>query len=135
MKSQHPCAKPVGFTIIELTVVILVLLALAGMSMYYGTGLNDWKKAKDASEKLRSVYSAQKGYLADNPTTAVSTLTPAMVLPYMPNRETALPTATALDGSALTIKVDVSPPVVVNGSGATYDPSGSSNDGQWDVGL
>ena len=127
--------RPAGLTLIELTVVILVLLAMTGLAIYYTGGMDKWNKGKDASEKLRSVHAAQKAYLADNPTVAVSNLTAARIIPYLPSGETALPAVVSETGAALTIRLTVSPPVLLDGSGAVYDPSGNSNDGLWDVGL
>ncbi len=135
MKSQFAPPSHRGVTLIEMTVVILVLLTLASVSFMYAKGTENWKKGKDASEKLRTVYAAQRSYLSDNPTVAVSTLTGNMLLPYMPTGETSIPTATAENGATLTIKLNASPPVVIDGSGGAYDPSGSSTDGLWDVGL
>ena len=126
--------RSAGVTLIEMTLVILVLLGMLGVGLHYSGSLEDWKRAKDAAEKLRSVYTAQKGYLADNPTVLVSTLTPAMLIPYMPNGETAIPTATSPTGATLTIDVDVSPPVLLEGTTPFTDPSGSTTDGLWDVG-
>ena len=127
--------RPAGLTLIELTVVILVLLAMTSLAIYYTGGLDKWNKGKDASEKLRSVHAAQKAFLADNPTVAVSTLTAARIIPYLPSGETSLPTVVSETGAALTIRLTVSPPVLLDGGGVVYDPSGNSNDGLWDVGL
>jgi predicted lipoprotein len=96
--------------------------------------MDDWSLGREASETLRAVYSAQRMYLADNPTQAVSTITAAQILPYLQNAPTALPTVKSLTGTALTIRVNVSPPVINAGSGVTYDPSGNSKDSLWDVG-
>lgn len=139
MKSQSEDRKPSGVTLIEMTIVILVLLTMMSVGMYFTQGMSEWKRGKDAGEKLRTVYAAQKSYLADNPTVVLSTLSEAeaatRILPYMPTPETSLPTALSEDGATtLTIKANVSPPVTVNGN-ATYDPSGSTSDGLWDVGL
>ena len=73
-------------------------------------------------------------YLADNPTVSVASLTPALVLPYLPNNVTVMPTVKSLTGANLGIIVTVSPPVINAGSGTAYDPSGSNNDSLWDVG-
>lgn len=130
---MNTCAPPVhpapvlsrnrGVTLIELSIVILVLLALAGIGLYVGGGYNTWNKERQAIEKLRTVYSAQRGYLADHPTTAVSALTPEMIIPYLATGEEDLPPVEGLDGSTQTIQVDVMPPVVPNGAG-----------GEWTVG-
>jgi predicted lipoprotein len=74
-------------------------------------------------------------FLADNPTTLVANITAAQLIPYLPNQATAIPTVKALTGVTMTIRVNVNPPNINNGSGGIYDPSGSSNDSLWDVGL
>lgn len=127
--------RPAGVTLIELTVVIMVLLAMTGLAIYYTGGMDKWNKGKEASEKLRSVYAAQKAYLADNPTVAVSSLNSNRITPYLPGGETSLPSVVSETGAALTIRLTVSPPVLVDAGGTIYDPSGNSNDGLWDVGL
>jgi hypothetical protein len=81
---------------------------------------------------LRSVKAAQLMYLADNPATPVTNLTQALLLPYMPNGY--WPTLPSVNGVVPTINCTVFPPVAVLG-GVTYDPSGSTTDGLWDVGL
>ncbi|NQX02425.1 hypothetical protein HQ447_17340, partial [bacterium] len=73
-------------------------------------------------------------YLADNPTASVANLTNELLLPYLPNNMTAMPTIKSLTGSSLAVIVTVSPPVINAGSGVTYDPSGSNKDTLWDVG-
>jgi len=123
-----------GLTLLEMTIVILILLTLAGGSLYFGGKIGDWRRGRDAAETLRTVYAAQRMFLADNPTVAVSSLTPAQLIPYLPKGMTAMPTVTSLDDTELAIKITVSPPVVDAGDGAVYDPSGSSKDGLWDIG-
>jgi len=128
-----------GFTLIELSVVIFILIALLSMGFGMSKAIDTWKKAKEASETLRSVYTAQRLYLADHPTTALSTLTPTLVAPYIPNGNgTTVPTATSLTNSTLYARVNVSPPYWTTAAGGTtgsaYDPSGSATDSLWDVG-
>ncbi|MBT8037483.1 MAG: type II secretion system GspH family protein [Verrucomicrobiae bacterium] len=123
-----------GLTLIEITVVISVLLSLLGISMYVSTGYSDWKLGSEASQKLRMVYNAQRTYLAEHPTESPSSLTAAKVIPYLSDNSPSLPTVESLDGDDLSIKVTVSPPVVVDG-GSNYDPSGDTEDGLWDVGM
>lgn len=123
-----------GMTLLELTLVILVLMTLIGTSLYFGGNLNDWKKGREASEALRSVYAAQRGFLADNPRRQLNTLTAAELVPYLPNRGSTFPVVEDLDGGLLGYDVQVDPPVLEDGSGATYDPSGKSDDSLWDVG-
>jgi type II secretory pathway pseudopilin PulG len=130
----RPQSRPRAFTLLEMTLVIMVLLALISVGMYSGSAIKTWRLGRQASESLRSVYTAQKLYLADNPTVPVTSLTPALLIPYLTNRATSMPTVTSLTGATLTIKVTVFPPVVDSGSGVAYDPSGSPTDSLWDVG-
>jgi len=137
MTRKPPIPFPVplrAFTLVEMTLVIMILLALIGAGLFVSGSITTWKRGRDASESLRTVYTAQRLYLADNPTVAVSSLTEAMLIPYLPNQAASIPTVTSLTNTTLTIKVNVFPPVVNNGSGGTYDPSGNSKDSLWDVG-
>jgi prepilin-type N-terminal cleavage/methylation domain-containing protein len=135
MQSPHPSSLPGrAFTLLEMSIVLMVLLALVGSGFFVSSEMTKWKLGRQASEDLRSVYSAQRMYLADNPTASVANLTAALLIPYLPNQATVLPTVTSLTGAKLTILVNVSPPVINAGSGATYDPSGNSKDSLWDVG-
>lgn len=129
-KSPNVC----GFTLIEMTVVIAVLIAMMAGGMMYSSAIGEWKSGKVASETLRSVYVAQRTYLADHPTTSVSALTHNKIMPYLTNRPATFPTVVGLDSVDRAIKVTVAPPVVVNESGDVYDPSDKLNDSLWDVG-
>lgn len=122
-----------GLTLLEITIVIGILMALIGTGLYASGSIKRWRAGREAAEALRSVYSAQRMFLADNPTAQVSTITAAQIIPYLPNKATTMPTVAPLSGAALTIKVNVSPPVFLQGSN-TYDPSGKPNDNLWDVG-
>jgi len=123
-----------GLTLIEITVVIVVLMSLIGLSMFAMDGFKDWRLGSEASQKLRMVYNAQRTYLAENPTESVSSLTAAKVVPYLSDNSVNLPTVESEDGTQFSIKVTVSPPVIIDGTGADYDPSGDDDDGLWDVG-
>lgn len=123
-----------AFTLLEMTIVIMVLLALVKIGLFTSAKMDEWKLGRAASETLRSVYAAQRMYLADNPTTPVTTLTNALLIPYLPSGATTMPTVTSLTGATLSITVTVSPPIINNGSGVAYDPSGSTKDSLWDVG-
>lgn len=123
-----------AFTLLEMTIVIMVLLALIKIGLSVSTKMDEWKLGREASESLRTVYSAQRMYLADNPTKLVSAIVAADIIPYMPNNATALPTVKSLVGTQLSIIVNQTPPVINAGSGVTYDPSGNSKDLLWDVG-
>ena len=123
-----------AFTLLEMTIVIMMLLALVKIGLFSSSKMDQWKLGRTASETLRQLYSAQRMYLADNPTVSVSSLTSALILPYMPGNITVMPTVQSLTGSTLSILVNQSPPVINAGSGVTYDPSGSNRDSLWDVG-
>ena len=125
-----------GFTLIELTVVILVLLGLIAISFSSLGSLSEWQRAREVSSVLREVEVAQRQFLADNPQQDLATLTDpqiAVLAGYLPGNPTTLPTTVGNDQIALTVNVRVSPPVALNG-GAVYDPSGNPNDGLWDTG-
>ncbi len=135
MKSTRlPYRLKRGFTLLEMTIVIMVLLVLIRIGFVSSRRMDDWKLGRKASETLRSVYAAQRMYLADNPTVSVASLTSALILPYMPNNVTVMPTVTSLSGTTLSIIVTVSPPIINAGTGVAYDPSGSTKDSLWDVG-
>jgi prepilin-type N-terminal cleavage/methylation domain-containing protein len=130
-----------AFTLIEMTVVIMILLGLAGSGLYSYAAVDRWKLGRAASEELRSVYSAQRMYLADNPLTPVASLVDAMLIPYLPNRiggtpatlVAALQPVKALTGANLGFRITQSPPVLIQGT-VVYDPSGGTADSLWDVG-
>ncbi len=121
-----------GFTLVEMTVVIMVLLTLLGTGLYVSQQYKTWQMGRSASEQLRTVYAAQRMYLADHPTAAIDTITAAELIPYLPNRATAIPTVESLEGTTLQILVAVSPPAINDGSGGVYDPSGPG-DALWEV--
>ena len=123
-----------GLTILEMTVVIVVLLTLIGISMYAMSGYREWQRGSEGSRVLRMVYNAQRTYLAEHPTESVSDLSAEKIIPYLSGNLSALPTAKALDGSVLSVNVSVSPPVLLDNEDIEYDPSGDTDDGLWDVG-
>jgi type II secretory pathway pseudopilin PulG len=123
-----------GLTILEMTVVILVLLTLAGISFYAMTGYREWQRGSEGARVLRMVYNAQRTYLAEHPIESPSALTAEKIIPYLSGGSNALPTAQALDDGVLTVDVTVSPPVLLDSDGNDYDPSGDTDDGLWDVG-
>ena len=123
-----------AFTLLEMTMVIMVLLALVKVGLFASSALDKYKLGRIASESLRSVYTAQRMYLADNPTASVTSITSTLLIPYMPNGATTIPTVKSMTGATLTVIVNVSPPVINAGSGVAYDPSGSNKDSLWDVG-
>ena len=119
-----------AFTLVEMTVVIALILVLAGAASLGIKPYYAYRDGRAAGEMLRAVKAAQLMYLSDNPSTPVANLTQALLLPYMPNG--AWPTLPSVNGQVPTINCTVFPPVAV--LGGTYDPSGSPTDGLWDVG-
>ena len=133
-KPRSPRFPTRAFTLLEMSLVIMVLMALISTGLFVSTQFDNWKLARQASENLRLVYSAQRMYLADNPTAAVTSLTAALLIPYLPNQAVAIPTVKSLTGATLGIIVNVSPPVVDAGAEVAYDPSPTTRDSLWDVG-
>jgi type II secretory pathway pseudopilin PulG len=133
MRAVTKIRSPRGATLIEMSIVICVLLALMSTGLYFGSKISEWQAGKEAAEQLRGVYAAQRMYLADHPTTPVANLNAALITPYLPNNPGAMPTILSLDDEALDINVTVSPPVLTLG-GVAYDPSGSASDSLWDAG-
>jgi len=128
-----PASRCRGLSLVEITLVIGLMLSLAAVITYSVNSMGDWKKGREAAEKLKAVLIAQKSYLADHPTQTTSDLTAAKIIPYLPGRPGALPTATSLEKEELTLSITVMPPVFLR-AGEPYDPSGSPTDGLWDVG-
>lgn len=120
-------------TLLEITIVICIMMAFVGTGLFVGSSIKDWRAGREAAESLRAVYTAQRMFLADNPSTPVANINQAQLIPYLPNRAAAMPTVTPLKGPALAFRVNVVPPVLTQG-GSLYDPSGKANDNLWDVG-
>jgi prepilin-type N-terminal cleavage/methylation domain-containing protein len=120
-----------GVTLVELSVVIAVILLLAGAASLAIKPYLAYRDGRAAGEMLRAVKAAQLMYLSDNPSTLPANLTQAELLPYMPNG--AWSTLPSVNGQVPTIDCTKFPPVAVL-KGAPYDPSGSTTDGLWDVG-
>ncbi|MEM1085043.1 MAG: type II secretion system protein [Verrucomicrobiota bacterium] len=123
-----------GFTLIELSLVITILIALMTTGIFFSSAIGEWNAGRAASETLRGVYVAQRTYLADHPTTTLSSLTESKLLPYLPDQSASFPQIEGLDGTMRSVNINVSPPVVKDTTGTTYDPSGDPNDSLWDVG-
>jgi prepilin-type N-terminal cleavage/methylation domain-containing protein len=142
MKSRVPVQSlRRGFTLLEMTMVIAVMLLLLTVGLKSSNAFKNWRTAREASDTLRTVYVAQRTYLADNPTTAVTSLTHTLLLPYIQNGPTSFPTSKSLTGATLNIYVGQSPPYFTTSGTTTgasaptrYDPSGSNTDSLWDVG-
>jgi prepilin-type N-terminal cleavage/methylation domain-containing protein len=118
-----------GFTLVELSVTIAVILVLIGIASLGIQPYLAYRDGRAAGEMLRSVKAAQLMYLSDNPTTKVASLNQGLLLPYMPNG--IWPTLPSYNGTVPTINCAVFPPV----TSLSSDPSVSTTDGLWDVGL
>ncbi len=121
-----------GFTLLEMSIVIMMLMALLSMGIYSSRKTDEWKLGSKASVDLRSVLTAQRMYFADHPTALKKDLTVDLLLPYMPNNA-PMPIIKSMTGETLVINVTEFPPVIEAG-GVVYDPSGSNKDSLWDVG-
>ena len=125
-----------GFTLIELSITIAVILILVGAASLGIKPYYAYRDGRAAGEALRAVKAAQLMYLSDYPSALVTSLTGGAsgnITPYMPNG--AWPTLPMVNGVQPTISCTVFPPVAVLGATNPYDPSGSPTDGLWDVGL
>ena len=123
-----------GMTVIELTLTLSLMLSLSAVIIFSVHGIGDWKLARIAGEDVRSVYLAQKSYLADHPTANISDLTAADLVPYLPGGRSAIPTVESLEGDTLSIDFNSIPPVIVAGA-EIYDPSPKPTDSLWDAGV
>lgn len=122
-----------AFSLIEITLVIGIMLAIASMITYSVGSLGDWKAGRIAAEDLKAVFVAQKGYLADHPRALPANFTEANIIKYLPSSLTEMPTGISLDDQDLTLDYRILPPVFKLGTN-TYDASDSKSDGLWDVG-
>lgn len=131
---SRPWSKADGFTLIEISLVIGLILGLMTLGGISYSMVSRWNKAKNASLALQAVYSAQRSYLADNPTADITQVAPSTLIPYLPVGWTAMPTnLKGANDENLTLDTTVLPPVYTYG-GSTYDPSQTAKDGLWDIG-
>jgi prepilin-type N-terminal cleavage/methylation domain-containing protein len=136
MKSPIISRAQGGFTMVELSIVLGVLVLLAGLASLAVPPFISYVQGRQAGEALRAVKAAQLMYLADNPATTLTSMTQTQaqtaLSPYLPNGQ--WPTLPSVTGGTPTINCTVFPPVpVLNGS--TYNPTGSTTNGLWNVGT
>jgi prepilin-type N-terminal cleavage/methylation domain-containing protein len=120
-----------GFTLVEMSVTIAIILVLVGGASLGIQPYLAYRDGRASGEMLRAVKAAQLMYLSDYPSTPVTSLTQALILPYIPHGR--WPTLPSVNGVAPTINCAVFPPIAVLG-GTPYDPSGSPTDDLWDAG-
>ena len=119
-----------GMTLIEMSLSLALLMGMTSIVVFSMAGISDWKRARDAGLDLRAVYIAQKGYLSDHPTSDITSVVAADLLPYLPQGFSGIPAPEDLEGNILTVNFNVVPPRFSNG----YDPSDATDDSLWDVG-
>ena len=129
-----PRFKARGFSLVEISLVICLMLGLLAIGGFSMDAIQDWNKGKNAALALQAVYSAQRSYLADNPTADISTIDSDTLKAYLPAGWSEMPTMTDLNDGVLTLDFSVMPPFF-SGSGGRYDPSKTTKDGLWDTGT
>lgn len=122
-----------GFTLIEISLVIGLLLGLAMFAGMNISAVRDWQQGKDASISLQAVFAAQRAYMADHPTASIASVSATELQTYLPEGWSAIPTVFSLNDDSLTVDHTVMPPRLLWGS-TVYDPSGNGKDGLWDTG-
>lgn len=130
--ASSPRRRERGFTLMEISLVIALMLGLMSLITMNVSAVSDWQKGKDASLSLQAVFSAQRAYMADHPTASIATVTSTQLVAYLPQGWSAMPTFTSLQSQALTLDHTVMPPRLLLGN-AAYDPSGNTSDGLWDT--
>ena len=73
-----------GFTLVELTLVITLMIALSAITMAGVGWMSRMADAKRAEGVLRAYQSARISWLVDNPTKAVEDVSLDMLTPYIP---------------------------------------------------
>ena len=122
-----------AFTLVEICLVIGLVIALTSFIGLSVIAVRDWQTGKSASLSLQAVYSAQRSFMADHPTTQIDAVSTSQLESYLPQGWSSMPVFIGLDDEALTLDHSVMPPRILN-NGSIYDPSGKNNDGIWDLG-
>ncbi|MFC5454216.1 type II secretion system protein [Prosthecobacter fluviatilis] len=130
---SRPARHNGGFTLIEISLVIGLLLGLATFAGMNIAAVRDWQRGKDASVALQAVFAAQRAYLSDHPTADIAVVATDQLEPYLPQGWTTMPALVSLNDEPLTVDHTVMPPLLLLGS-SVYDPSSSGSDGLWDAG-
>ncbi|MDI1311243.1 type II secretion system protein [Prosthecobacter sp.] len=130
---SRPARNHGGFTLIEISLVIGLLLGLATFASMNIATVRNWQRGKDAAVSLQAVFAAQRAYLSDHPTTDIAGVSTDQLQPYLPQGWTTMPAVVSLDSDALSVDHSVMPPLLMLGS-SVYDPSSNGSDGLWDAG-
>lgn len=127
IKLQH------GFSLIEVSLVIALIIGLSAIVGVSVSTVQNWQLGKNASLSLQAVYSAQRSYMADHPTSEINSITATQLQSYLPQGWSSMPVFVGTKSEQLTLNYTVMPPRLLNGNNV-YDPSGKSDDGLWDLG-
>jgi prepilin-type N-terminal cleavage/methylation domain-containing protein len=130
---SHKASRNAGFTLIEISLVIGLLLGLATFVGMNISTVRDWQRGKDAAVSLQAVFAAQRAYMSDHPTADIAEVSTAQLQVYLPQGWSTMPVVKSLDDDTLTVDHTVMPPCLMLGT-AVYDPSPKGNDGLWDAG-
>jgi len=134
MKHRRPCRNTsAGFSLLEVSLVIALLLALSTFAGITVTSVRNWQRGKDAALSLQAVLAAQRSYLADHPTANIAMVSSAQLQVYLPEGWSTMPVFTGLNDETLTLDHTVMPPRIF-ADGVVYDPSKRPDDGLWDTG-
>ncbi len=131
--SPHKARRNAGFTLIEISLVIGLLLGLATFVGMNISAVRDWQRGKDASVSLQAVFAAQRAYMSDHPTADISEVSTVQLQVYLPQGWSTMPVVKSLDDDTLTVDHTVMPPRLMLGT-SVYDPSLKGSDGLWDAG-
>ena len=130
---NNPIKLREGFSLIEVSLVIALIISLSAFVDISVSAVQNWQLGKNASLSLQAVYSAQRSYMADHPTSDISSITATQLQSYLPQGWSSMPVFVGTKNEQLTLNYTVMPPRLLNGNNV-YDPSGKSDDGLWDLG-
>ena len=130
---SRPARHHGGFTLIEISLVIGLLLGLATFAGMNIAAVRNWQRGKDASVSLQAVFAAQRSYLSDHPTADIAGVPTDQLEHYLPQGWTTMPALVSLNDEPLSVDHTVMPPLLMLGS-SVYDPSSNGSDGLWDAG-
>ncbi len=131
--SSHKARCNAGFTLIEISLVIGLLLGLATFVGMNISTVRDWQRGKDAAVSLQAVFAAQRAYMSDHPTADIAEVSTVQLQVYLPQGWSTMPVVRSLDDDTLTVDHTVMPPRFMLGT-SVYDPSLKGSDGLWDAG-